>query len=68
MCQVLQNDGICRKAGLDDAEFDELGERLSTRRAQFGCLLAQGNSLNHGLLFLCGPDFNPDENEAKRVS
>jgi hypothetical protein len=71
--QVLQNDDSRRQAGLDDAEFDELGEQLTTQRAELGRMLAQGKSLNifpalHGFLFLCGLDFNPDEDEAKRAS
>lgn len=71
--QVLQNDERRRQAGLDDAEFDELGEQLTTQRAELGRMLARGKSLSifpalHGFLFLCGLDFNPDENEAKRAS
>ena len=71
--QVLQNDDSRRQAGLDDDEFDELGEQLATQRAELGRMLAQGKSLSifpalHGFLFLCGLDFNPDENEGKRAS
>jgi hypothetical protein len=71
--QVLLNDEHRRQAGLDDAEFDELGEQLRTQRAEFGRMLAQGKSLNifpalRGFLFLCGLDFNPDQEEAKRAS
>lgn len=71
--QVLQNDDSRRRDGLDDAEFDELDDQLTTQRAQLGRMLAQGKSLNifpalHGFLFLCGLDFNPDEKEAKRAS
>lgn len=71
--QVLLNDEHRRQQGLDDAEFDELGEQLATQRAELGRMLAQGRSLNvfpalHGFLFLCGLDFNPDQDEAKRAS
>lgn len=71
--QVLMNDECQRQAGLDDDEFDELGEQLATQRAELGRMLAQGKSLNvfpalHGFLFLCGLDFNPDQDEAKRAS
>lgn len=71
--QVLQNDESRRQDGLDDVEFDKLGEQLTTQRAELGRMLAQGKSLNifpalHGFLFLCGIDFNPDEEEAKRAS
>lgn len=71
--EVLQNDDSRRQAGLDDAEFGELGEQLTTQRAELGRMLAQGRSLSmfpalHGFLYLCGLDFNPDEGEAKRAS
>lgn len=71
--QVLLSDDHRRQAGLDDAEFDELGEQLAQQRAELGRLLAQGKSLSifpalHGFLYLCGLDFAPDEAEAKRAS
>lgn len=71
--QVLLSDEHRRQEGLDDAEFDELGEQLTTQRAELGRMLAQGKCLNvfpalHGFLFLCGLDFNPDQDEAKRAS
>lgn len=71
--QVLLNDEHRRQAGLDDDEFDELGELLTTQRTELGRMLAQGKSLSifpalHGFLFLCGLDFNPDQEEAKRAS
>ena len=71
--QVLENDEHRRQAGLDDAKFDELGEQLITQRAELGRVLAQGKSPNifpalHSFLFLCGLDFNPDQDEAKRAS
>lgn len=71
--QVLLNDKQRRQAGLDDAEFDGLGEQLTAQRAELGRMLAQGKSLSifpalHGFLFLCGLDFNPDQDEAKRAS
>ena len=71
--QVLMTDEQQRQAGLDDDEFDELGQKLTEQRAQLGRMLAQGKSLSifpalHGFLFLCGLDFNPDLEEAKRAS
>ncbi|WP_031407705.1 site-specific integrase [Thiomonas sp. FB-Cd] len=71
--QVLMTDEQRRQAGLDDDEFDELGEKLTEQRAELGRMLAQGKSLNifpalHGFLYLCGLDFNPDLDEAKRAS
>lgn len=71
--QVLLNDEHRRQAGLDDDEFEELGEELAAQRAELGRMLAQGKSLSifpalHGFLFLCGLDFNPDHDEAKRAS
>ncbi len=71
--QVLMTDEQQRQAGLDDDEFDELGQKLTEQRAELGRMLAQGKSLNifpalHGFLYLCGLDFNPDADEAKRAS
>ncbi|MBQ0942734.1 integrase [Ideonella sp. 4Y16] len=71
--QVLLADDQRRQAGLDDAEFDELGAELAEQRAQLGRLLAQGKSMSmfpamHGFLHLCGLDFAPDEAEAKRAA
>ena len=71
--QVLMTDEQQRQAGLDDDEFDELGQKLIEQRAELGRMLAQGKSLNifpalHGFLYLCGLDFNPDVEEAKRAS
>lgn len=71
--QVLLADDQRRQAGLDDAEFDELGAELSEQRAQLGRMLAQGKSMSmfpamHGFLHLCGLDFAPDEAEAKRAA
>lgn len=71
--QVLMGDEQRRQAGLDDDEFDQLGEQLTTQRAELGRMMAQGKSLSifpalHSFLFLCGLDFNPDEDEAKRAS
>ena len=71
--QVLMTDEQQRQAGLDDDEFEELGQKLTEQRAELGRMLAQGKSLSifpalHGFLFLCGLDFNPDLDEAKRAS
>lgn len=71
--QVLMTDEQQRQAGLDDDEFEELGQKLTEQRAELGRMLAQGKSLSiypalHAFLFLCGLDFNPDLDEAKRAS
>jgi integrase len=70
---VLQLDEQQRQAGLTDDEFDALGARLKSQRAELGRLLAQGKALNifpalHSFLYLCGLDYKPDEAEAKRAS
>jgi len=70
--QVLLADDQRRQAGLDDAEFDELGAELAEQREQLGRTLAQGKNMSmfpamHGFLHLCGLDFAPDEAEAKRA-
>ncbi len=71
--QVLLNDEHRRQQGMDDIEFDELGAQLADQRAELGRMLAQGKSLGmfsalHGFLYLCGLDFDPDQDEAKRAS
>lgn len=53
--QVLLADDQRRQAGLDDAEFDELGAELAEQRMQLGRMLAQGKSMSmfpamHGFL------------------
>lgn len=71
--QVLLSDDKQREDGLDDKEFDELGEKLTSQRQEFGRMLAQGNTAPffpalQGFLHLCGLDFDPDQAEAKRAS
>jgi integrase len=71
--QVLLSDDQYRQDGLDDDEFDELGEKLSSQRSEFGRWLAQGKTAPifpalQGFLYLCGLDFDPNEAEAKRAS
>ncbi|MFG6459376.1 DUF6538 domain-containing protein [Roseateles sp. BYS96W] len=71
--QVLLNDEHYREQGLGDVEFEDLGDQLATQRAELGRMLAQGKSLGvfpalHGFLYLCGLDFNPDGDEARRAS
>lgn len=73
MHQVLLTDEQNRQQGLDDDDFDELGEKLTAQRAELGRMLAQGKTLNifpalHGFLYLCGLDFDPEQGEAKRAS
>ncbi|MDW3682991.1 phage integrase SAM-like domain-containing protein [Cupriavidus sp. CV2] len=71
--QVLLVDERRRQHGLDDEEFDELGEHLTTQRSEFGRMLAQGKTLSvfpalRGFLYLCGLDFDPTQDDAKRAS
>lgn len=71
--QVLLADDLQRQSGLDDEEFDELGQKLAQQRQDFGRMLAQGNTQPvfpalHGFLYLCGLDFNPDEAQSKRAT
>lgn len=73
MNQVLLTDEQNRQQGLDDDEFEELGERLTAQRAELGRMLAQGKTAGifpalHGFLYLCGLDFDPEQDEAKRAS
>ncbi|UCU97781.1 DUF6538 domain-containing protein [Acidovorax radicis] len=72
LSNVLAGDEKRRQEGLDDEDFDELGVKLSTQRAYFGRLLAQGKTEGvHRPLFeylsLCGIDYVPSEEEAKRA-
>lgn len=41
---VLETDDHLRQQGLDDDEFDELGDRLASQRKELGQLLARGQS------------------------
>lgn len=71
--QVLLSDDKQREEGLDDEEFDELGEKLISQRQEFGRMLAQGNTAPffpalQGFLHLCGLEFDPNQAEAKRAS
>lgn len=75
--QVLLSDERSRAQGLDDAEFETLGDQLVSQRAALGRMLAQGKSLHifpalKSFLHLCGVelDLHPelDSTEAKRVS
>ncbi|NYE62459.1 integrase [Duganella sp. 1224] len=71
--QVLLFDDSQREDGLDDDEFDELGEKLTSERKHFGRMLAQGNTAPvlpalRAFLYMCGLDFDPAEAEAKRAS
>lgn len=44
MHEMLFRDEQNRQQGLDDDEFDELGERLTGQRAELGRMLAQGKT------------------------
>ena len=68
--QVLLNDDRGRQQGLDDDEFDELGEHLHSPRAELGRMLAQGKTLGvfpalHGLSTSGRPGFDPEREDAK---
>ena len=57
--QVLLNDERMRSEGLDDAEFDELGEQLEQQRSELGRMLATGRSdkilpAMNSFIHLCG--------------
>ncbi len=72
MSNVLVGDEKRRHEGLDDEDFDELGAKLMTQRAYFGRLLAQGKTESvlrplFEYLSLCGMDYVPSEDEAKRA-
>jgi integrase len=73
MRSVLQFDEHKRHQETTDEEFDEVSEHLNSQRAELGRALAQGKAMKmfpalHGLLHLCGLDYVPDEDEAKRAS
>ena len=70
--QVLLTDEQLRSEGLDDAEFDELGEQLEQQRSQLGRMLATGRSdkilpAMHGFIHLCGLDVEMSPKESKRA-
>ena len=71
--QVLLSDEQLRSEGLDDAEFDELGERLAQQRSELGRMLATGRSdkilpAMHGFIHLCGLDVEMSPEESKRAA
>lgn len=73
MQQTLLTDELDRQRGLDDDEFDELGEKLTSQREELGRMLAQGNTLGifpalRSFLYLCGLQFDPEQDQAKRAS
>ena len=73
MRSVLQSDEHKRQDGVTDDDFDELSERLNSQRNELGRTLTQGKAMKllpalRGLLHLCGLDYAPDEEEAKRAS
>ena len=68
--QVLLSDEQRRSEELDDAEFDELGEKLEQQRSELGRMLASGRfdrilPAMHGFIHLCGIDveLSPEESE-----
>jgi integrase len=71
--EVLLSDDKQREDGLDDDEFDELGEKLTSQRQEFGRMLAQGKTepffkVLQGFLHLCGLHFDPNQDEAKHAA
>jgi hypothetical protein len=73
MRSVLQSDEHKRQDRLTDDEYDDISERLNSQRTELGRTLAQGKAMKllpalRGLLHLCGLDYAPDEEEAKRAS
>ena len=72
LSNVLVGDEKRRQEGLDDEDFDELGAKLMTQRVHFGRLLAQGKTESvlrvlFEYLSLCGMNYVPSEDEAKRA-
>jgi integrase len=70
---VLQFDEHKRRNETTDDEFNELSERLNSQRAELGRALAQGKAMTmfpalQAFLHLCGLDYVPDGDEAKRAS
>ncbi|GAB3471391.1 DUF6538 domain-containing protein [Polaromonas eurypsychrophila] len=70
--QVLLSDERLRSEELDDAEFDELGEKLEQQRAELGRMLATGRSdrilpAMHGFIHLCGLDVELSPEESRRA-
>lgn len=70
--QVLLNDEQMRSEGLDDAEFDEVGEKLEQQRTELGRMLATGRSERilpamHGFIHLCGLDVEMSPEESRRA-
>ena len=66
--QILLSDQLHRDEGIDDEEFDELGNQLVQQRAELGRMLASGRSdkilpAMHGFIHLCGLDvtMSPEE-------
>lgn len=70
--QVLLTDQRRRDEGIDDDEFDELGNQLAQQRAELGRMLATGRSdkilpAMHGFIHLCGLDVDLSPEESKRT-
>ena len=70
--QVLLNDERLRSEGLDDAEFDEMGERFKQQRFELGRMLATGRidkilPAMHSFIYLCGLDVEMSPEESKRA-
>ncbi|MCP9760767.1 integrase [Aquitalea sp. S1-19] len=70
--QVLSFDDTVRLAGLDDGQFDELGEKLSGQRKELGRILAQGRFSKiepafFAFLHLCGVNAKPSHAERPKV-
>ncbi|TIC82418.1 DUF6538 domain-containing protein [Crenobacter intestini] len=70
--QVLLSDDAARLAGLDDEQFDELGDKLSAQRKELGRMLAQGcfdriEPAFLAFLHLCGVSVQISDDERAQV-
>jgi integrase len=70
---VLAQDEARRQKGLEEEEFQTLGQQLGAQREELGALLARGKTAAifpalHSFLYMCGVDFVPEPAEAQRAS
>jgi hypothetical protein len=70
---VLRSDDQARQAGLDNAEFDELGARIESQLSELRPMLARGQPGSvmpafKGFLHLCGLDARLDPGDEQRAA